>query len=95
MLLYEITENQYEFVRILMYSVKHFLIKKNKYVELITPQAVFELISKGCDPDDTNMDELRRIRIPFKPSSMTIRDAFDYMIEKVPSVRWINRRTSR
>lgn len=63
--------------------MRHFLVKKNKYVELITAQAVFELTAKGCDPDDSTMDSLRRVRIPFKPSSMTIRDAFYYMIAKV------------
>lgn len=62
--------------------MRHFLVKKNKYVELITAQAVFELTAKGCDPDDSTMDSLRRVRIPFKPSSMTIRDAFYYMIAK-------------
>ena len=63
--------------------MRYFLVKKNKFVELITAQAVFELTAKGCDPDDSTMDSLRRVRIPFKLSSMTIRDAFYYMIAKV------------
>lgn len=82
-LLYEITENQSRWMEALIPSARSFLIKKNKYVELITAQDVFELTAKGCDPDDSTLDSLHRTRIPFRSPSTTIRDAFFYMIAKV------------
>lgn len=82
-LLFEVTENQFPFSFFYDCSVRHFLVKMKKNVELITAQAVFELTAKGCDPDDATLDSLRRVYIPQKPSSMTIRDAFFYMIAKV------------
>ena len=68
-------------------SARSFLIKKNKYVELITAQDVFELTAKGCDPDDSTLDSLHRTRIPFRSPTTPIRDAFFYMIAKV-GVEW-------
>lgn len=82
-LLYEITENGYFLSFILINSVKNFLIRKHKYIELITSQSVFEYVANAYDPEDTIMDNIRRQRIPFKPRTMTIRDAFTFMIEKV------------
>ena len=66
-------------------SINCFLIRKNKYVELITAQSVFEYIANGYDPEDTIMDNIRRVRIPFKSRSTTIGDAFYLMIEKALS----------
>jgi len=86
-LLYEITENGYvhcQFLKfVLSRRVKNFLIRKHKYIELITSQSVFEYVANAYDPEDTIMDNIRRQRIPFKPRSMKIRDAFNFMIEKV------------
>ena len=90
-LLYEITENGYELITNRVKSrVKNFLIRKNKYIELITSQSVFEYVANAYDPDDTIMDNIRRQRIPFKPRTMTIRDAFNFMIEKVKSEELYN-----
>ena len=69
------------------YSVQYFLIRKHKYVELITSQAVFEYIVDGYDTEDTVMDNLRRVRIPSRPRTTSIRDAFELMMRRV-FVRW-------
>lgn len=91
-LLYEITENGYFSESIFwIFSVKNFLIRKHKYIELITSQSVFEYVANAYDPDDTIMDNIRRQRIPFKPRTMTIRDAFNFMIEKVVMKICINK----
>lgn len=74
-----------------IFSVKNFLIRKHKYIELITSQSVFEYVANAYDPDDTIMDNIRRQRIPFKPRTMTIRDAFNFMIEKVFVIININK----
>ena len=76
-------------------TCNNFLIRKNKYVELITAQSVFEYVANGYDPDDTIMDNIRRVRIPFVPRTKTIGDAFQLMIDNVPSRCSLNARTSR
>lgn len=52
-------------------------------MELITSQAVFEYIVDGYDTEDTVMDNLRRVRIPSKPRTTSIRDAFELMMRRV------------
>lgn len=76
-------------------SVTNFLIRKNKYVELITAQSVFEYIANGYDPEDDIMNNIRRVRIPFVPRSETIGDAFKLMIDNVPQPFILNPRTSQ
>lgn len=94
-LLQEITEKQYRTRHGVILSTNNFLIRKNKYVELITAQSVFEYVANGYDPDDTIMDNIRRVRIPFVPRTKTIGDAFQLMIDNVPSRCSLNARTSR
>lgn len=63
--------------------MQFFLIRKRKYVELITSEAVFEYIVNGYDTEDTVMDDLRRVRIPMVPRSTSIRNAFNLMMNRV------------
>lgn len=59
-------------------------------MELITSQAVFEYIVDGYDTEDTVMDNLRRVRIPSRPRTTSIRDAFELMMRRVCVFRFVH-----
>lgn len=59
-------------------------------MELITSQAVFEYIVDGYDTEDTVMDNLRRVRIPSRPRTTSIRDAFELMMRRVFAFRFVH-----
>ena len=59
-------------------------------MELITSQAVFEYIVDGYDTEDTVMDNLHRVRIPSRPRTTSIRDAFELMMRRVFAYHFID-----
>ena len=76
-------------------SIHYFLIRRNRCIELITSQSVFDYIANGNSVNTTVSEGIKRTRIPFVPRTMSIRKAFNIMTERVVSRSCVERRTSR
>ena len=77
------------------HSIHYFLIRRNRCIELITSQSVFDYIANGNSVNTTVGEGIKRTRSPFVPRTMSIRKAFNIMTERVAAVRSVDRRTSR